>query len=78
MKFITGNLRRSLDHPTAEILKQNPYSDGKHCALLACSYIKIALSKVGHNFLTKDFIFLQGRSQVKQTYRTGLQKNNHN
>ena len=78
MKFISGKLRRSLDHPTAEILKQNPYSDGKHCALLACSYIKIALSKVVHNFLIKDFIFLQGRSQVKQTYRTGLQKNNHN
>ena len=54
------------------------YSDGKHCALLAFSYIKIAFSKVGHNFLIKDFIFLQGRSQVKQTYRTGLQKNNHN
>ena len=78
MKFISGKLRRSLDHPTTEILKQNLYSDGKHCALLACSYIKIALSKVGHNFLTKDFIFLQGRSQVKQTYWTGLQKNNHN
>ena len=78
MKFISGKLRRSLDHPTAEILKQNLYSDSKHCALLACSYIKIALSKVVHNFLIKDFIFLQGRSQVKQTYRTGLQKNNHN
>ena len=73
MKFISGKLWRSLDHPTAEILKQN-----LGCALLACSYIKIALSKVGHNFLIKDFIFLQGRSQVKQTYWTGLQKNNHN
>ena len=36
--------------------------------LLTCSCIKIALLKVGHNFLIKDFIFLQGRPLVKQTY----------
>ena len=45
--------------------------------LLTCSRIKIALLKVGHNFLIKDFIFLQGRPLVKQTYWTGLQKYNN-
>ena len=30
--------------------------------LIIWSYIKIALLKVGNNFLIKDFIFLQGRS----------------
>ena len=45
--------------------------------LLTCSCIKIALLKVSHNFLIKDFIFLQGRPLVKQTYKTGLQKYNN-
>ena len=45
--------------------------------LLTCSRIKIALLKVGHNFLIKDFIFLLGRPLVKQTYWTGLQNYNH-
>ena len=44
--------------------------------LLTCSCIKIALLKVSHNFLIKDFIFLQGRPLVKQTYWTELQKYN--
>ena len=34
----------------------------KNVHLLTCIYIKIALLKVGNNFLNKDFIFLQGRS----------------
>ena len=36
--------------------------------LLTCSCIKITLLKVSHNFLIKDFILLQGRPLVKQTY----------
>ena len=44
--------------------------------LLTCSRIKIALLKVGHNFLIKDFIFLLGRPLVKQIYWTGIQKYN--
>ena len=45
--------------------------------LLTCSCIKIALLKVSHNFSIKDFIFLQGRPLVKQTYKTGPQKYNN-
>ena len=30
--------------------------------LIIWSYMKIALLKVGNNFLIEDFIFLQGRS----------------